>query len=256
MKTYEIYLITNTETNQRYVGQVITTKGYLKRFEEHIYESNRNGKRDQTLINKALRNYPRETFKVELIEANIPESDIDDKERFYIIKYNTYYENENGYNMTKGGRGCDGYVYDSDEFKEKISKKCKQWWDYIKKYDITEYKRMCQSRSIALKGKPKSAEHKKKLSVSASKRLGIKNAFYGKHHSTITKKKISQANSSPVGAYDISTGNLVKTFDSITQAVEFLLANGITKNKNANARISKICQGKDKTAYGYIWKYL
>lgn len=256
MKIYQIYLITNTETNQMYIGQVIRTKGYIKRFEEHVYESKRNGKHDQTLINDALRTYSKETFSVQLIEDNISEEDIDEKERFYISKYKTYYKEGNGYNMTKGGRGCNGYTYESKEFKEKVGRASKRWWDYIKQCDQKEYERMCRCRSASLKGKQKSKEHKRKLSEAASKRVGPKNSFYGKHHTEKTKQIISQTNSVPVGAYDINTGILLMTFDSLTQAVNYLLEKGITKNKNANARISKICQGIDKTAYGYIWKYL
>lgn len=39
MNTYEVYLITNKINNKKYVGQTISSRGYLNRFDEHIQES-------------------------------------------------------------------------------------------------------------------------------------------------------------------------------------------------------------------------
>ena len=96
----------------------------------------------------------------------------------------------------------------------------------------------------------------KKLSQIASTKVGNKNAFYGKHHSETTKKIISDSNSKKVGAFDIDTNELLFTFKSIKEATNFVIREGKTTNKSASARISKICRGVDKSAYGYVWKFI
>ena len=53
-----------------------------------------------TGIDAAIRKYGKENFKVEIID-NCTEEQLDDLERFYIAKYNSY---ENGYNLTRGGQ--------------------------------------------------------------------------------------------------------------------------------------------------------
>ena len=53
---------------------------------------------------------------------------------------------------------------------------------------------------------------------------------------------------SPVRQIDMKTGQIIATFDSITQA-------GLTFNKS-HRLISRACYGDRKTAYGYKWEYL
>lgn len=61
----------------------------------------------------------------------------------------------------------------------------------------------------------------------------------------MTRTKL--AHIKPVGAYD-DEGNLVKTFDSLTEA-----ANSIY---NSKGNICTVLQGKKKHCGGYVWKYL
>jgi hypothetical protein len=58
------------------------------------------------------------------------------------------------------------------------------------------------------------------------------------------KKKICSA----VKQIDTKTGQIIATFDSITQA-------GLTFNKS-HRLISRACYGDRKTAYGYRWEYI
>lgn len=51
-----------------------------------------------------------------------------------------------------------------------------------------------KGRPNGLAGIPKSAEHRKKISENAKKRVGDKNPFYGKKHSEETKEKIREIN--------------------------------------------------------------
>ena len=66
-------------------------------------------------------------------------------------------------------------------------------------------------------------------------------SLYNNHYGT---KLVKQ--SKGVEQYDLS-GNLIKSWNSITEAGEYL---GIDKS-----HIVKCCKGKAKTAYVYIWKY-
>ena len=54
-------------------------------------------------------------------------------------------------------------------------------------------------------------------------------------------------NQKPVIQYDLNN-HIIKEFSSVSSAARSL-------NKESRTLISKCCQGKIKTAYGYIWKY-
>ena len=58
-------------------------------------------------------------------------------------------------------------------------------------------------------------------------------------------KKSAIAKYKEVNQYDLQ-GNFIKTWNSIKQAKE---------NLGISAHISDCCEGKRKTAGGYIWKY-
>lgn len=50
-------------------------------------------------------------------------------------------------------------------------------------------------------------------------------------------------------------GDFIQEFESLTAAANWLVSNGITKNKGAKSNISACCKGKNKTSYGYKWEY-
>lgn len=252
---YQIYLITNTINNRKYIGQVIKHRGYLTRYQEHLNAAKYSNTK---MLTNAINKYGKENFSLELIEDNIPESLIDEKEIFYINHYNTFYMNECGYNMTKGGQGVHGYKLTAAD-KEKISAASSKYWEYLRSNPDILAKRNGKI-SIKMKGKPKSEETKKKYSEAAKKRFENEpGTFTGKKHSDKTKTLIAEKNGHPVGMYDKETGELLKTFLSAMEASRYLCDNNLTKNKNAYSRIITICKGikgQGKTAYGYIWKYL
>lgn len=91
-----IYKICNDINNKVYVGQ--TTRTIEERFSEHCHSAL---KGSNFLIHKAMREYGINNFFVVEIEKCNDEL-LDDKEKYYINKYDSYY---NGYNSTPGGRG-------------------------------------------------------------------------------------------------------------------------------------------------------
>ena len=100
MKCY-IYFIINQETNQRYVGQ---TTNFSRRKSEHLTKLRENRHPNLKLQN-AFNFYGENNFIIEKIKFdNISKTELDEQEKFYIKKYNSY---EDGYNLTEGGTGGD-----------------------------------------------------------------------------------------------------------------------------------------------------
>lgn len=253
---YELYLITNLINQKQYVGQVNEAKGYLNRFKEHIYESTRPQKKSQLqILHKAIAKYGVENFQIKRILKHIPESQIDYYERLWIWKFNTYWKNDGGYNMTLGGSGLPGHHH-SPETRKLMSESSKALWKEIKQ-DPQKYQYLCTLRSNNLKGIPKSENTKKKLSKAAKERFKREiNPFAGKHHTESTKQRIAEANGLKVVMLDIITEEPIKEFISAMQATNYLIEQGKTTNKYANCRILWVCQGTAKSAYGYKWKFI
>jgi len=95
-----IYKITNPlDNNRSYIGQ---TRGTL---EKRWYKHTTTHINYDDYFHRAIRKYGSENFIVEVLEENIPEELLNEKEAYYIEKYNTYIKNlnSNGYNLTRGG---------------------------------------------------------------------------------------------------------------------------------------------------------
>jgi group I intron endonuclease len=248
---YQIYVAINKINDKKYVGQVSKSRGYLKRFKEHIAEAI--SMRKITYFHNALKYYGESSFEVFLIEDNIDSSVIDERERFWISYFNSN-KKELGYNMTIGGQGVHGYVF-TDRDRAKMSKNIQKFWDDAKT-DVSFMTQRSTRLSQSLKNRQFSENHKKKLSMSASQRTGEKNSFFGKVHSEQTKKLISESNSKAVQMIDKDTNQVLNTFPSLIEACNYLMARGITTNQSASSRISKICRGVGCIAYGYLWKFV
>lgn len=67
--------------------------------------------------------------------------------------------------------------------------------------------------------------------------------------------KTRNGNAKLIAQYDLA-GNYIQTFFGALDAQEWLINNGVTKGNRANTHISQCCIGKEKSAFGYIWKYL
>ena len=82
-----------------YIGQ--TTLSMEDRWKTHLKPSV-SKQRGSYKIYNAMNKYGKENFYCELLEENIPVEELNDREIYYIEKYNSF---ENGYNSTKGGDG-------------------------------------------------------------------------------------------------------------------------------------------------------
>lgn len=89
----------------KYIGQTICLEE--ERWKDHVKEAlNINSCGYNTYLNRAIRKYGADNFSVNILESNIPEDELDEREIYWIDKYKTYYKDEqHGYNMTRGGSG-------------------------------------------------------------------------------------------------------------------------------------------------------
>lgn len=94
-----IYKITNKLNNKSYIG--LTIRSPQMRWSEHIYRSKNITNNSQTIC-KAINKYGSDNFLFEVIEDNILNEVLQEKEKYYIELFDTY---NNGYNDTPGGDG-------------------------------------------------------------------------------------------------------------------------------------------------------
>lgn len=216
MRPY-IYLVKNKNEKIVYIGQQIGTKSLTEY------------KGSGLLLSRAYNKYGENHFKREIIEHCV-KTELNDKEKYYIKKYNTKFPH--GYNLTEGGEGMKGYQY-TNEQKENISKAKKG-----QKYPDTHRKKLSKAR----KGIPRSKETIDKISKTKALKnkiqpdLGLKGQY---------KKNINA--SKRILQYDLE-GNLLNEYQSAAEASRCL------GNVSGNT-IADCAAGRQKTAYGYKWEY-
>ena len=91
-----IYKITNKINNKSYIGQ--TTQTLEKRWKKHLSQLN-----DNTYFHRAIKKYGANNFLKEILEDNIFNEKLDEREIYWIAKEGTYIDN-GGYNLTVGGK--------------------------------------------------------------------------------------------------------------------------------------------------------
>ncbi len=198
-----IYKATNKLNGKCYIGKTIQKLNIRKK--AHIYNALNNIY--STYFYNALKKYGSEKFNWKVLENNIPENELNNKEIFYINKQNSF---NDGYNMTKGGdyspmryakirekiTGENHWMCitggHSEETKKKISNSIKKLYEndnsYRERVSIKTKEAMKnldirKKISETHKGKSLSDEHKNALSKS----------LLGHEVTKETRKKISQS---------------------------------------------------------------
>ena len=99
-----IYMRTSPSGGQ-YIGKTKFTEE--ERWKKHIQEAlNPSSYGYNTLLNKAIRKYGAENFSVKILEDDLSDKLLSDREIYWIDYYKTFYQDNNhGYNMTRGGDG-------------------------------------------------------------------------------------------------------------------------------------------------------
>jgi len=216
-----IYILTNKINGKKYVGQTLRNDINI-RWKEHM-----NNKNNNTCISKAFNKYNIKNFKFQIICICFDE-DCNKYEIDYIKKYNTI--SPNGYNLESGGNNSKCHP---DTIKL-ISQKMKEKWTIIKHPSV---------------GIIHTEEYKKKMSIVVKKALKEKRLQGGCQNinSLENLKKATEKRKRVICQYTINN-ELIKQFNSISEAE-------IQTNIN-NRRISEVCNGKKKTAGGFIWKFI
>jgi group I intron endonuclease len=187
----------------------------LERWIQHKRDYKRR-KFEKRIIYDAMNKYGIENFSFEVLEET--NEDIE-REKFYIQQYRSYvgFDNSNGYNGTLGGDGK----------------------SYIDESKVVEYYLEDIENSII-----KTAEALDLDAGWVSKILRKNKVIIRKpnDYSTATPKK-------PVYKIDKKTKEVLKEYESIYEA-------GLDLGDSSFSRhITKVCNGKRKTAYGFIWRF-
>lgn len=224
-----IYKITNLINDKIYIGRSVNLKSRKSKHKTKI---------SNTIISRAIRKYGHDNFLFEVIEY----CEIDklvEREGYYLDLLQPFREN-NGYNILKDSSigGWLGMLHTS-EARSKMS----------------ESKKGIIPWNKGKKGVQECSDETRKLM--SENNIGEKNPFYGKKHSDETKNKISDKNKGrdhsheyrSVIQIDKNTLNIIKIWNSIADVYKYFNA------PLHNSNISRVCRGKQKTAYGFIWKY-
>lgn len=99
----------------KYIG--LTKFSEEKRWAQHTQEAyDISNDSYETLLNKAIRKYGEENFSVVILENNIPNEELGEREKYWIKYYKSYYkDNPLNYNMTRGGYGIKKHIIPVDE---------------------------------------------------------------------------------------------------------------------------------------------
>lgn len=220
-----IYMWTLKENGHSYIGRSIDIDRRKKEFlcfSKYRYS----GK----TINRARKKYnDASMWDYEILEI-CEETELVEKEKYYIQKYDTH---KHGYNENDGGDGNLAYR-PSEETKRKISESGRK----RPPASLVTRKKLSES----LKGHTFTEESKVKISNTLKE--------YFKHNKNPNEGK--QGKDCPwariIGQYD-KDGCLIKiwygTFEIIRENPDY-----------KSPCIINVCKGRKKSAYGYIWKYI
>ena len=204
-----------TPRGGKYIGKTIGNEKH--RWQNHISEAyNKNNKDYNSILNKAIRKYGGNNFSCKILEDNISNDILNEREIYWIEYYKTFYlDNFHGYNMTKGG---DSPI----RVNEKVFLNL---WNEGK--SISEISLITSSNNKTI------SKHLKNLGISAD-------LIYqrGIEKTKEKRKKVLQ--------YSLN-GNLLNKFNSSTDAAKIL--------KIDNSGISKACKNSTHKYQNYFWCY-
>lgn len=239
-----IYKIVNKLNNKIYIGKSKNIETRIKRHKNDYKWTN-------TYLYYAMRKYGVENFDFEIVEE-CNESELNDREIYWIDYYKSFYKVGSGYNMTKGGErlfGEENPFYGKHHTKETIeyfsylaSQKTGENNPFYGKHHTNDTKIKI---STANTGKVRTNEQKRKIST---RETGENNPFYGKHHTDEAKKKMSLSKMKTFIAIS-ENGEKVyfKGYKSICDFLNQIQHPDVIEKKIRNAI------KENKKVYGYYW---
>ena len=271
-----IYLITNKLNNKQYVGKTEYT--IIDRWKEH--KKNYKTLRDGMPIHKAMNKYGEGYFEISQLEE-CEDALLNERERYWIKHYNTYYE---GYNATLGGDGTPKYEKDKirelwdlgksvSEIEEQTGAERHTICKILKLYGINtiDFKQRSAGRAVlqySIDGQLVARHESLTLAVRAMGRDNISNIrnccekihtsaynYLWKYEDDNTpieefvsrQKKTGKGMVKMVEQYSLD-GEYMQTFSSCREAARSIGA-------PYHVGINGCCLGRQKTAYGFKWKY-
>lgn len=238
-----IYLVTNDVNNKVYIGQ--TTKDLQTRIQGH-YSSMRAGQ--DTHLYRAMRKYGWSHFRFQVIDTAASQVELDEKERFYIDKYNSI---SCGYNMVEGGRAnpmSSAVVRDKHLHKmqdDDVRNKIRQSVVSNLKAEggrSAEYRRTCLES--------KKAFYQTEAGERAKEKFRKSFKFSPEHY-----KALNDAKNNSVYCVD-EAGNVVEKFDRVKDAAVWWYEHGYIV-KDLNGLCDRIKQSSKELKYirGLLWVY-
>lgn len=121
MEKGKIYIVKNDVNDLVYIGQTIQKLN--QRWSKHLSDA-KNKVDEDNFFHSAINEIGKEHFTIELLEENIPQSQLNQKEKKWIEKFNSFY---NGYNSCPGGNtginlGTSKKIYQIDIYSNKVVK--------------------------------------------------------------------------------------------------------------------------------------
>ena len=148
-----IYLWKNKNTGKHYVGQTIDP---AQRKANHICEAFTRG--SDYYFHRSLRKHGLDAFTYEVLEENIERCNLNDRENFYIDKYNSIWPN--GYNQ------CRANSLDEIAIKKMSETKKRRWLELS---DDERNKWREERKSFTMKGKKQTENQKQRASEANQK---------------------------------------------------------------------------------------
>ncbi len=264
MKKGIVYRLVNRVNGKSYIGR---TMDLSKRMYEHRAVVKK--ATDKTLerpIVKAFLEFGMDAFDLEILYESEPFEDkdkkrldalLDEKEIFFIEKYNTV---ENGYNLTKGGKGT--YGLGERIRKEWTSERRKRLSERMSGENNPNFgKKFVGIKRPALVGKKLSEERKRKISEalkgkghpqSEETRRKISERLKGVPKSESHRKNAAEAKKGqkrplmwkPILQYS-ADGVFIREWQSIREA----------RSTYNSKQIGMCAKGKFRTIAGFVWRY-
>jgi group I intron endonuclease len=238
-----IYAIHNVMNDKYYIGQA---NDIHNRWIQHRSRL-RCGKHENNHLQASYDIYKENSFEYFVVEECDVEQ-LDEKEQYYIQKYDSY---NNGYNQDLGGAGCKGYKHTEEE--------------------ILKMRRVQNPKPVLQIDSQLNIVNRWESSAHASKTLGFYKRGIDKVCCREDRQKsiggyiwvyeeeyknnqvdwdyylnVNESKSKKVSQYDLDM-NLVKVWESIYQ-VQVELG-------YCHSQITRNCNMKSKTAYNFVWRF-
>ena len=212
---YIIYKVENIENGKVYIGA--TTKSVEERKQDHLQKAN---KEYQNKFQEALISYGVENFEWKQIDTTISIDALAQKEKEYILEYNS---KENGYNADSGG-GFKKTVY---------------------QYNIEDGKLISTYDCLENAGNVINATKKQMCSVC----LSVNNKYKGYYWSYEYKEPF-------IPKKDLRTKKVIKySLDNIKLGEYNSVVLASKANNIIKTGIARTCRGEQRQSGGFIWKY-